>query len=178
MLVARRARRHRRRYVCGDRTVVASPFARQYVLRRRPVLCSYRGHPHAFSPYSAAVTLCTVCLRRDGGGIRQRLSSQSPLETQCLGLQRSAAQHQGASVSPLHLLLGLAQCGGVAALSRYPSWTGATAQSLRRQTSLRGHASQRGARALQMSRPNSTSRWQKSLLSCGGKIVRSCISTL
>ena len=46
------------------------------------------------------------------------------------------------------------------------------------QTSLSGHSPHLGERAEQISRPNSTKRWQKSLLSSGGRMFRSCISTL
>ena len=46
-----------------------------------------------------------------------------------------------------------------------------------RQYKVSGHSPQLGFLAVQQSRPKSTIRWQKSLLSSGGRMARSCFST-
>lgn len=157
MVIAYRARRARRRDVRVDRAALASAHAREYVLRRRHLFCAHRCDPRAVSPCGAADSLRDLCRRSDGGRIRQRLSAQSSLGAECLGLQRSAAPHHGASVSPLHSLLGISQRGGVADIPLLSPMAHAAAYSLCGQTLSRGHASHFGERALQISRPNSTS---------------------
>ena len=178
MGLAYRARRARRRDVRVDRAAVAPSHTREYVLRRRHLLCTHRCDSRTISPCMDADPLRDVRRRGDGGGVCQRLSAQPSLAIERVGLQRSAASYYGASMSPLHLLLGCAECGRVAGIPPLSRDDRAAAYSLCGQTLSRGHTSHFGERALQISRPNSTNRWQKSLLSSGGRMARSCISTL